>query len=152
MERGNFEYKKKDGETKARYWYMQAALPALVATGNLLRELASWIKWVKFKNKKISCHEIRFFEGFISFKKSGSTSDHKEDVKKLLHAVQAIARDEKQIKIDGKDYKVGDESVNINDGEKVINIFHMFGIDKFSNVIEVPAASEAPLVIVVESK
>ena len=62
----------KRGE-KHRYWHEGPAGNLIVATGHLLRRV---------KDCRIQ-REVRLFEGFASFKPSGSKSDHKYDALRL---------------------------------------------------------------------
>ncbi len=160
--RGDFERK----GNSTRYWYQYGGLLTFIATGFLIKKLAEYITKGYISGNTLKCKEIRFFEGFVSFKES--ESNHKEDVKKLSEAIQVIVNKNKnkfetekfkgRIVIERVKDKKEDQDIqeqqNQNDNGiiKIINIFHMFVIDKFNDIIEVPAAHEAPLVIVIENK
>ena len=72
----------KAGEKKARYWHQQSATPMILSAGYLLREIA---------NQRIK-HEVRLFEGLVSWKKS--KSPHTRDAKVLKNAVWNPNQDE----------------------------------------------------------
>ena len=143
-ERGNFErgYNKSKNRVITRYWYQYGGLLAFVAAGHLIRQLAEEFEkdatLRKFK-------EIRFFEGFVSFKDDKEEEEeekqkpHIKDVKRLYSAIKdpsKIAERQKTCSIENVHAEEPDE--------RVINIFHMFELDGFNKHIEVPEEDKTP--------
>jgi hypothetical protein len=65
--------------SKTRYWYIGPGCAVMVATFYLLRALMD----------TTSHSEVRLFEGFVSYKKKGSKSNHSRDVQLLREVVQS---------------------------------------------------------------
>jgi hypothetical protein len=68
--------KHQDGRT--RDWYHGAGATILIGTMHLLRAIVD----------AGSQREVRLFEGFVSFKDKGLSSDHAQDVRDLLAVIQ----------------------------------------------------------------
>jgi hypothetical protein len=63
---------------KTRYWYFGLGCSVLVSAQYLIANLIPFCK-----NK-----DVRLFEGFVSFKPSGVTSNHSEDIKRLRQVIE----------------------------------------------------------------
>lgn len=70
----------KDDSGQARYWYMGAGAGVMLATLYLLRDLQA--------DSSAGKHEVRLFEGLVSFKTGGKNSDHAADVTALRNVVK----------------------------------------------------------------
>jgi hypothetical protein len=64
--------------SKTRYWYVGLGCTVMVAALYLMRAMTD----------VVSTSEVRLFEGFVSFKEKGSTSNHSRDVELLRKVVE----------------------------------------------------------------
>lgn len=95
--------------TETRYWYTGAGPSMMIAAGHLLKRLAD------------SCpkREIRLFEGFVSFKRSGAKSDHCADALALRAAVLDTT----------KGYLVSEDELKESDLDRLESAFAFAGMD-----------------------
>ena len=68
--------------SKTRYWYVSPGCSVMVAALYLVKAIA----------ERPSSVEIRLFEGFVSFKKTGNKSNHARDVVLLREVVENPAK------------------------------------------------------------
>lgn len=94
-----------------RYWYFGLGCGVLIAATYLLREVHD------LSRKR----EVRLFEGFASFKPTGSRSSHKDDVLALREVAWSRAA--------GRGYIVDPSDLKLNEEDEVFSAFRVAGMD-----------------------
>jgi len=101
-------------DEKARYWYIGAGCAVMTAAMYLIRSIHE-------ATKDLQGIEIRLFEGFASFKDSGTESNHEGDVRKLREKVKSSSLHESSI------YDSGD--LKLCETDEICSAFRVAGMD-----------------------